>query len=181
MSRKRSISTDISVDPKLADLGVKRGTLALLLYTWAIPHADDYGRITANPTQFRLTVCPAMPITAEEVAAEIEQIAAFGLWEVHGEKGQEYIQFPEAAWRKEHNIEGKERRAPWKKVAKKMRQIVLARDGRACRQCGRDSFPEIDHIWPILHGGTSEIENLQVLCRRCNRKKWAHLPQEGVR
>ena len=176
MSRRRSISTDISTDPKLAAIAEEYGTLPLLLYTWAIPHATDFGQITSNPTQFRLLVCPALPIKSAEVTCAIQQLVAAGLWRREGEEGHEYLQFPEDEWSKAHNIAGKERRKDWKKICKKMRQIILVRDGRDCRECGRDYFPEIDHIFPILHGGTNDPENLQVLCRPCNRKKWAHKP-----
>lgn len=30
---------------------------------------------------------------------------------------------------------------------------------------------EIDHIMPVVEGGTNHIDNLQLLCRRCNRSK----------
>jgi 5-methylcytosine-specific restriction endonuclease McrA len=30
----------------------------------------------------------------------------------------------------------------------------------------------IDHIISFASGGSSELENLQILCRKCNRKKW---------
>lgn len=57
---------------------------------------------------------------------------------------------------------------------------LLNRDNWVCQCCGvkvhdnKESTPtkaEIDHIIPISKGGTSEPDNLQVLCRTCNRSK----------
>ena len=30
----------------------------------------------------------------------------------------------------------------------------------------------IDHVGPHAAGGSSKLENLQILCRKCNRAKW---------
>ena len=97
MSRRRNLSTDISTDPKLAELA-ESGPLPLLLYTWAIPHADDWGRLTGDARQFRLTVCPALDAAAQEVEAALEQIAAAGLWDRYQMDGRWYIAFPPEAW-----------------------------------------------------------------------------------
>jgi 5-methylcytosine-specific restriction endonuclease McrA len=60
--------------------------------------------------------------------------------------------------------------------ATKLRNEILERDNYTCKQCGKcgRSYPtemEVDHIKPVSKGGTSERENLQTLCQRCNRKK----------
>ena len=59
------------------------------------------------------------------------------------------------------------------KVSNKMRFAIYARDGNRCRMCGRyfSSGLEIDHIIPIAKGGKSTYDNLQTLCRSCNKKK----------
>jgi len=51
---------------------------------------------------------------------------------------------------------------------------IYARDHYGCRICGRSGnqdFLEIDHIKPISKGGKSTYDNLQTLCRRCNKEK----------
>ena len=98
MSRRRSISTDISTDPKLARVAEEFGALPLLLYTWAIPHASDMGQITSDPLQFRLLVCPALPIKSSDVQQAIDQLITAGMWRLAGEEGHLYLQFPEEAW-----------------------------------------------------------------------------------
>ena len=59
-------------------------------------------------------------------------------------------------------------------VSNKLRFAVYERDGYRCRRCGiRDTGAnlEIDHIKPIAKGGKSTYDNLQTLCKRCNREK----------
>ena len=51
-----------------------------------------------------------------------------------------------------------------------VRNSVLIRDG-VCQKCGSSEKLEIDHIVPVSKGGTSVEDNLQVLCRSCNRRK----------
>lgn len=42
--------------------------------------------------------------------------------------------------------------------------------GNECLICGSKENLEIHHIVPISKGGTNEIENLAILCRKCNRE-----------
>lgn len=80
---------------------------------------------------------------------------------------------------------------------RRIRERVKARDGAECRYCGRTDltsnrefeadprFLTIDHIIPLMEGGTNGVKNLVVCCRTCNRRKgsfslerlgWAVLP-----
>lgn len=52
------------------------------------------------------------------------------------------------------------------------RRAVFDRDGRVCRACGATETLHIDHIIPIARGGSSDLENLQVLCASCNSSKY---------
>jgi hypothetical protein len=55
------------------------------------------------------------------------------------------------------------------------RQEIYERDGYRCRHCRRgldDGVTlTIDHVVPRARGGTSDKENLQTLCARCNSRK----------
>ena len=59
-------------------------------------------------------------------------------------------------------------------ISDKLRYQVLKRDNFKCCACGaspaRDPSVElhIDHIVPWSKGGLTSIENLQVLCSKCN-------------
>lgn len=73
-----------------------------------------------------------------------------------------------------------EHRGPEKRVdsgpkRKPMSQTVIRsvwdRDDWTCRGCGTHRDLTVDHVIPIAHGGTDDLENLQTLCRSCNSVK----------
>ena len=109
MSRHRSISTDISTDTQVAELA-EHGPLPLLLYTWAIPHADDWGRMTGDPRQFKLLVCPGLDVTAKDVEQALTRITEAGLWLRYEVAGKWYIAFPPSSWFKHQNYIPKSKR-----------------------------------------------------------------------
>ena len=45
------------------------------------------------------------------------------------------------------------------------------RDGFHCQHCGATSDLTIDHITPLVRGGSNELDNLQFLCKSCNSRK----------
>lgn len=54
----------------------------------------------------------------------------------------------------------------WVKIA------VAHRDEGTCRQCGSAYDLQYDHIVPYSLGGSSDdVDNIQLLCGRCNRRK----------
>ena len=57
------------------------------------------------------------------------------------------------------------------KVSNKIRFQIYERDDYRCCKCKRSDNLEIDHIIPISKGGKSTLDNLQTLCRECNKNK----------
>lgn len=57
-----------------------------------------------------------------------------------------------------------------KAVPKKLRAAVLDRD-KVCQLCGTAENLQIDHRLARSKGGETTLENLQVLCLRCNVRK----------
>lgn len=47
----------------------------------------------------------------------------------------------------------------------------LFKNQKNCIRCTSIEYLEIDHIIPLSKGGHHSIENLQLLCRKCNRSK----------
>ena len=56
-----------------------------------------------------------------------------------------------------------------------VKQLVWLRDGGRCRQCGAQAELQFDHVIPVAMGGSSNPENLHILCGPCNRRKSAAL------
>lgn len=52
---------------------------------------------------------------------------------------------------------------------------VWSRDGGRCVQCGAAEYLEFDHVIPYSQGGATSVNNLQLLCRRCNQEKGARI------
>lgn len=69
-------------------------------------------------------------------------------------------------------------------------RAAFIRDNFTCQVCGlhpiREDKPwlpnisqlECDHIIPIAKGGKTEMDNLQTLCWKCNRRKGVSLPTD---
>ncbi len=59
-------------------------------------------------------------------------------------------------------------------VPDSLRYLVLSESGGRCALCGatkKETILDVDHIRTRSKGGTNNIENLQVLCAKCNRSK----------
>ena len=56
-------------------------------------------------------------------------------------------------------------------------QALLKKYGNKCQSCGAEGADlQIDHIVPLSKGGRHELDNLTLLCPRCNRFLGAFLP-----
>jgi len=67
-----------------------------------------------------------------------------------------------------------DRRERRKTISKRLRVLILQRDGFRCKMCGktsRETTLEVDHIIPLSRGGTDSLDNLQTLCVDCNKGK----------
>ena len=63
-----------------------------------------------------------------------------------------------------------------KAITEKERQAIFDRNNWRCVECGSEENLQVDHIIPFSKGGTTDLDNLQTLCRTCNRKKSNKVP-----
>lgn len=59
-------------------------------------------------------------------------------------------------------------------------QVVASRAGHRCEYCRAPeavfNFPfEVEHVIPVVRGGSDAVHNLALACRACNVRKWAHI------
>lgn len=56
-------------------------------------------------------------------------------------------------------------------ISKKLKEQVREKYNNQCAECGSKKDLEFDHIEAFSKGGITTLDNLQLLCRKCNRKK----------
>lgn len=58
-----------------------------------------------------------------------------------------------------------------KPIGGNLRVAVFRRDNFKCLCCGTEENLHLDHIIPESKGGEAKLDNLQVLCKKCNSSK----------
>lgn len=56
-------------------------------------------------------------------------------------------------------------------IPREIVDAVYKRDGGRCVYCGATQNLQLDHIIPFSKGGATTLENLQLLCQKCNIEK----------
>ena len=56
-------------------------------------------------------------------------------------------------------------------IPREVVDAVYKRDGGRCVYCGSVENLHLDHIIPFSRGGATNVENLQLLCQKCNLEK----------
>jgi len=75
--------------------------------------------------------------------------------------------------RAERKIES--RRNDLRKKARLHLATLIKRDGEFCQRCGTTENLTVDHVVALANGGSNELDNLQLLCNRCNVAKGARV------
>ena len=64
--------------------------------------------------------------------------------------------------------DGRPTRTP---IPTELRRAVFERDGGRCVECDGNFDLQYDHVLPVALGGATTLQNLQLLCADCNRRK----------
>lgn len=128
----------------------------------------------------------ALRISEGKVLAAIDELAAAGLLdktdaglEPHNWHGRQYESDGAAErmkrYRDKRQSNGLNRGTPYTKHL----AALMERDGGACIYCRSTEKLVIDHMEPIQQGGTDEIDNLGMACKRCNSGKAGRTPEQA--
>jgi hypothetical protein len=67
---------------------------------------------------------------------------------------------------------------PSRYIPKHVKEAVRERDRGRCRICGRVSeYMEFDHMTPYSKGAPATVDNIQLVCRKCNIAKRDKTPK----
>lgn len=80
------IDKKISVSEQVANMPLE----AQLIFTWMIPHADDFGLLPYSPRTIKALVIPMHDITAEDVGIHLETMRKNNLVRVFEYNGKKY-------------------------------------------------------------------------------------------
>lgn len=89
MAEKRMISKSISISEKVNMLP---DVFDMLLFTWIIPHTDDFGRLTGSPAKVKALVVPMLDKSIREIERAIKELHDAGLIIWYQVESDKYIQ-----------------------------------------------------------------------------------------
>ena len=93
MASGRILKTQISLSERVNELPIH----AALLFTWMIPHADDFGRMRGSARIIKAMVVPMRDdMLATDVDKCLNQMAESGLIERYQVDGETYIPIPKS-------------------------------------------------------------------------------------
>lgn len=88
MARGRLIDKSISNSRKVNGVSDR----AALLFTWILPHTDDYGRVEGGADDVLFSIVPRRNWSLEEVCDAIEELYFAGLIRTYRVEGRRYIE-----------------------------------------------------------------------------------------
>lgn len=86
MAQKRMLDKKISVSEQVNDLNFE----AQIIFTWAIPHADDLGLLPISKKTLKALIVPMMNIRLEDFGNQVETIVSKNLWSIWKWEGEEF-------------------------------------------------------------------------------------------
>ena len=156
------------------------GQQPLALLERIIEASSNIGDIVLDPFCGSATTCVAAEILrrrwiAIDISSESVEVLNKRLEQYLGEKYHPDLVIARTDIPRRTDIESPSTR-------RQLKHLLFGRQEGRCNGCGSMfDFPhlELDHILPIVGGGTDELENLQLLCSHCNQIKGVQ-PQESL-
>ena len=108
MARKRFVTSEISTDRKVARLA-EANPIAAALWPWFITGFDDWGRMSADPIEVKLTIFPAFPYTSDEIAEIIQLYHKYEIAYHYEVDGKPYLAVNPNNWFKYQTYIGKKK------------------------------------------------------------------------
>ena len=88
MAERRMISKSISISERVNSMSL----FARLLFTWMIPHTDDFGRMPGSPMKVKALVVPMADETKEDVERALTEMVEQDLIDWYVVDGKQYVQ-----------------------------------------------------------------------------------------
>lgn len=89
MAEKRMVSKSISFSEKVNELP---DIFDMLLFTWIIPHTDDFGRLTGRPAKVKSLVVPMLDKTKQDIEISLGRLHEANLIQWYEVDGDKFIQ-----------------------------------------------------------------------------------------
>lgn len=181
MARARNIKPGFFKNEDLAELSPDVRLLFIGLWTLA----DREGRMEDRPRRIKAELFPFDSFDVDPMLALLQSKNFIVRYEAAGAK---YIQVTNFVKHQDPHYKEKASEIPPPKghediikataLTRSKRAQVLERDGHECQSCGATEHLCVDHIIPVSRGGSSDFDNLQVLCYSCNTAKGNKLSGE---
>ena len=90
MANRRMVSKSISYSKQVSSIS----EFAQLLFTWIIPHLDDFGRIDGDPEVIKAMVMPLSKRPTKDFEKSIRMMVKHGLIDRYKVEGRSVIEYP---------------------------------------------------------------------------------------
>ena len=181
MARSRNIKPGFFKNEVLAEMPFECRLLFIGIWTLA----DREGRLEDRPKRIKAEL---FAFDSFDVDPMLSRLQADGFLVRYDVGGSRFIQIENFVKHQDPHYKEKASDIPAPEgrsnylvasgVTRTQRARIMDRDGSECVQCGAKEHLCIDHKLPISRGGTSDDDNLQVLCLPCNTAKGNKLDGE---
>jgi hypothetical protein len=164
-------------DPKVQRLPLKARWALLMMWTLA---SENDGVIPEDHLDYELGMRPC------HVKEVVNLLVGLTLLERVGDKlmphnwrGRQYLSDNSTARTQKYRATRMEAGLGSPGDYSRFRPALITRDGEACIYCSSTDNLCVDHMVPIVQGGTDHIDNLALACKACNSGKSGRTPDQA--